>query len=72
MDTETYVPFVLADEARAWIEDVVANPEDVEDATDAEVMDFVARRYEGGLVAFAADVYADYGYGTLAATLRDQ
>ena len=71
MLTEDYAPFVLADEARAWIADVVPNVDDVDEASDADVMRFVAQHYEGGTVAFAADVYAYYGYATLAATLRD-
>lgn len=70
MDNEEYAPFVLIEEARAWVEDVVGNPEDVEDGSDAAVMDFVRRNYEGGVIAFAASVYETYGYGTLAASLR--
>lgn len=42
-------------EARAWCEDVVADPEAVEDATDDEVLRHVARHYCGGLAAFMAD-----------------
>jgi hypothetical protein len=69
---EDYAPFVLADEARAWIADLAPTAvDDVDEATDAEVMRFVSKHYEGGTTAFAADVYAYYGYGTLAATLRD-
>jgi hypothetical protein len=71
MSIEDYAPFSLADLAREWTLDVVANPEDVEDASDAEVMDYVRKHYEGGVIGFAADAYADCGYGTLAATLRD-
>jgi hypothetical protein len=52
--TADYAPEVVAD-ARAWAEDVVANPEAVEDATDAEVMRFVALTYCGGVAAFLQD-----------------
>ena len=71
MTTEDYAPFSLADEARLWIMDVVANPDEVDEATDAEVMRYVARYYDGGTLAFAADVYAGAGFDVLAATLRD-
>ena len=40
-------------------------------AHEDDVMDYVRKRYEGGVLAFTADVYAYYGYGTLAATLRE-
>jgi hypothetical protein len=70
MTDEDYAPFVLVDEARTWIMDVVGNPADVEDASDADVMDFVRANYDGGMIAFAASVYDQYGYGTLAASLR--
>lgn len=71
--TEAYedgAPFVLVDEARAWIADVVGNAEDVEDASDADVMEYVRRHYDGGVIALAANTYDQYGYGTIAATLR--
>ena len=42
-------------EARAWCEDVVADPDEVDTATDDEVLTYVARRYEGGLAGFLAD-----------------
>jgi hypothetical protein len=71
MDTEDYAPFSLADEARAWIADVVPNVDDVEEATDAEVIEWVRRNYEGGLMAFAADAMDACGFGVMAATLRD-
>jgi hypothetical protein len=70
MNTEEYAPFVLADEARSWVMDVVPNGDDVDEATDAEVMAFVAKHYEGGTLAFAADCYAYYGFDVLAASLR--
>ena len=54
MRTTTYSARVIED-ARYWIEDVVSNPEDVEDGTDDEVLAFVARHYEGGLPAFVRD-----------------
>jgi hypothetical protein len=71
MDDETYAPFVLVDEARAWVMECVGNPEDVEDAPDAEVMEWVRKHYDGGYYAFVADTYAGYGFDVLAATLRD-
>ena len=74
MDDETYAPFVLVDEARAWIMDVVGDlnaADEWDRAHEDDVMDYVRKRYEGGLLAFTADVYAYYGYGTLAATLRE-
>lgn len=52
--TADYAPEVVAD-ARAWAEDVVADPEAVEDATDAEVMRFLARNYCGGVAGFLQD-----------------
>ena len=71
MDTEDYAPLVIADYAREWALEVVPNPEDVEDATDAEVMEWAARHYDGGTLALAADAYASAGFDVLAATLRD-
>lgn len=55
---ETYGPDVLAD-ARAWCEDVVADPDAVDDGTDDDVLRFVARHYEGGVAAFLADGFYD-------------
>ena len=74
MEYEDGAPFVLVDEARAWILDVVEDlnaQDEWERAHDDDVMHFVAERYEGGTLAFAADVYAYYGYAVLAATLRE-
>ena len=71
MDDEAYAPFVLIDEARSWVMECVHNPEDVEDAPDGEVMDWVRKHYDGGYYAFVADTYAGYGYDVLAATLRE-
>ena len=71
MDDEAYAPFVLIDEARSWVMDCVPNPEDVEDAPDAEVMEWVRKHYDGGYYAFVADTYAGYGFDVLAATLRE-
>ena len=71
MDDEAYAPFVPIDEARSWIMECVHNPEDVEDAPDAEVMEWVRKHYDGGYYAFVADTYAGYGYDVLAATLRE-
>jgi len=70
MSTQDYAPVVLADYAREWIMDVVPNTEDVEDATDTEVMDWAARHYDGGIMALAADAYASEGLDVLAASLR--
>lgn len=70
---EDGAPFVLADEARHYAVEAAADRDEAkywEDATDDEVMRFVREDYEGGALAFAADVYAYYGYGTIAATLR--
>ena len=53
-DTNTWDPELVAD-ARAWTEDVVSNPEDVEDASDADVIAFVRRNYSGGWIAFVRD-----------------
>lgn len=52
--TADYAPEVVAD-ARAWCADVVADPEAVEDAADAQVMRFVARNYCGGVAGFLHD-----------------
>lgn len=71
MDDEAYAPFVLIDEARSWVMDCVPNPEDVEDAPDGEVMDWVRKHYDGGYYAFVADTYAGYGFDVIAATLRE-
>ena len=71
MDIQSYAPFVLVELAREWIMDVVPNLDDVEEASDDDLMRFVAKHYEGGVIAFAADAYADHGYSTLAAALRD-
>ena len=70
MSSEDYAPFSLADEARLWVIDVVPNGDDVDEATDAEVIEWVRRNYEGGALGFAADVYAYYGFDVLAASLR--
>jgi uncharacterized membrane protein len=73
MDDETYAPFVLVDEARHYAVEAAADRDAAnywENATDDEAIRFVRENYEGGAIAFAADVYAYYGYGTLAATLR--
>ena len=66
-----YAPEVIAD-ARAWIADVVSDPEAVEDAPVADILAFVAANYEGGIGAFvrdgmypeAAEHYADVMAGT--------
>jgi hypothetical protein len=50
----TYPADVVAD-ARAWSADVVADPEAVEDAADADVMAYVARNYCGGIGGFMQD-----------------
>jgi hypothetical protein len=50
----TYPADVVAD-ARAWSADVVTDPEAVEDATDVEVMAYVARNYCGGVDGFLQD-----------------
>jgi hypothetical protein len=42
-------------DARAWCADVVADSDTVDEATDDEVLTYVARRYEGGIAAFIAD-----------------
>lgn len=52
--TADYAADVVAD-ARAWCMDVVADPEALEDAADADVMRFVARNYCGGVAAFLQD-----------------
>lgn len=52
--TEQWDPELVAD-ARAWIADVVGNPEDVEDASDDEIVRHVRRNYSGGWDAFVAD-----------------
>lgn len=54
MRTATYSARVIED-ARHWIEDVVSNPEDVEDANAEDVLAFVAKHYGGGLPAFVRD-----------------
>jgi hypothetical protein len=54
----TYGPDVIA-EARSWCEDVVADPDTVDEATDDDVLGFVARHYEGGVAAFLADGLAE-------------
>jgi hypothetical protein len=71
MSSEDYAPFSLADEARLWVMDVVPNGDDVDEATDAEVIEWVRRNYEGGLMAFAADAMDARGFGVMAGTLRD-
>ena len=71
MTTEDYSPVAIADYAREWIRDLVANPEDVDEATDTEVMEWAAEWYDGGALALAADAYASAGFDVLAATLRD-
>ena len=74
MDDEAYAPFVLADEARHYAVEAAADLDAAnywENVTDDEAIRFVRENYEGGAIAFAADVYAYYGYGTLAATLRE-
>jgi hypothetical protein len=53
-----YGPGVIA-EARAWCEDVVHDPDAVEDGTDDDVVRFVARHYDGGIAAFLADGLAE-------------
>lgn len=53
--TGQWDPELVAD-ARAWIEDVVENPEDVEDASDDEIVRHVRRNYSGGWAAFVADM----------------
>jgi uncharacterized membrane protein len=74
MDDETYAPFVLVDEARHYAVEAAADRDAAnywENATDDEAIRFVRENYKGGVLAFTADVYAYYGYGTLAATLRE-
>lgn len=44
-------------EARAWCEDVVDDPDAVEDGTDDDVVRFIARNYCGGVAAFLADAH---------------
>lgn len=47
---EAFTPPI--DIARGWVMDVVADPELVEDASDAAVRRFIERQYEGGWEAF--------------------
>jgi hypothetical protein len=68
---EDYAPVAIAEYAREWVIDCVPNPEDVEDASDDDVMEWARRHYDGGIMALAADAYASAGFDVLAATLRD-
>lgn len=61
METDAIYPPAMIEDARAWIEDVVGNPEDVEDATDADVLAFVRKHYDGSLGAFRRDGRYDEG-----------
>jgi hypothetical protein len=54
VDARYYAPELVAD-ARAWIADVVGNPDDVDDASDDEIVLFVRRNYDGGWGAFVRD-----------------
>ena len=53
---KTYYGWDVISDARAWIADVVGNPEDVEDASDDEIFRHVRRNYSGGWAAFVADM----------------
>lgn len=41
--------------ARYWCQDVVGNPDEVDDAPDEDVMRFLARHYGGGIAQFLDD-----------------
>ena len=53
-----YAPEVVQ-EARDWIAECVSNPEDVEDASDDECIQWVCRNYCGGWGAFFADMFPE-------------
>lgn len=44
------------DEARGWCHDVHVDVDAVDAATDEDVAAYVDRNYEGGIVAFLADI----------------
>ena len=48
VEARYYTPDAVA-AGRAWVEDVVADPDTVDEATDDEVMTYVAEHYAGGL-----------------------
>jgi len=54
VDARYYSPDAVAD-ARAWCADVVADPDAVDEASDDEVMTYVADHYGGGLGRFLDD-----------------
>lgn len=61
METDAIYPAAMLADARDWVAECVSNPEDVEDATDADVLAFVRKHYDGSLGAFRRDGRYDEG-----------
>jgi len=54
VEARYYTPDAVA-ACRAWCADVVADPDTVDEATDDEVMTYVADHYAGGLLQALLD-----------------
>lgn len=58
MSTDTLSTEIL-NEMRGWVSDCVwgdLEPEEIDELTDDQIMRGVARRYDGGIAQFIADV----------------
>jgi hypothetical protein len=55
VEARYYTPDAVA-ACRAWCEDVVADPDTVDEASDDEVMTYVAEHYCGGLASALLDL----------------
>jgi hypothetical protein len=55
VEARYYSPDAVA-ACRAWVEDVVSDPDTVDEASDDEVMTYVAEHYAGGLASAMSEL----------------